>query len=92
MSIAAIFPSTYQARRRMRKAVWQLRYRTSQILLNLLLLLLLYALFLAIFLISAATVAAERIDECAAAVKVLAAKWRSGSSSRHESSARGLYT
>ncbi len=93
MSVATIFPSTASVRRRIRRAVWQLRYRTTQILPNVLLLLLfLYFLFFAVFLISATTVAAERIADWAVAVKVLAAKWRSGNNSHRDEPARGLYT
>lgn len=92
MSVATIFPSTASFRRRIRRAVWQLSYRTTQILPNVVLLLFLYSLFLAVFLISASTVAVERIAEWAAAAKVLSAKSRSGNNSRRDEPARGLYT
>jgi hypothetical protein len=92
MSIGTILPPVFHAKRKVRKAVWQLQHRTAQIIPNIALIVFLYFLFVALFLISATTVAAERIADCALAVKMLAAKWLSGSGSYSDIPFRDLFT
>jgi hypothetical protein len=92
MSIGTIFLSVLQAKRKVRKAAWQLRYRTAQMIPSIALLVFLYILFVTLFLISATTVAAERVAGCAVAVKMLAAKWLPDSGCHPEVPFRNLFT